>query len=81
MLLKMLQSCTALSATFMPKPLFGDNGSGMHVHQSVWKDGDTLMYKKGNYADLSDLALNYIGGILKHAPALISFLCTNNKFL
>ena len=62
-----------LSATFMPKPLFGDNGSGMHVHQSVWKDGDTLMYKKGNYADLSDLALNYIGGILKHAPALLAF--------
>ena len=53
-----------LSATFMPKPLFGDNGSGMHVHQSIWKDGDTLMYKKGNYADLSDIALNYIGGIL-----------------
>ncbi|MDA0967836.1 MAG: type I glutamate--ammonia ligase [Proteobacteria bacterium] len=70
-----------LSATFMPKPLFGDNGSGMHVHQSVWKDGDTLMYKKGNYADLSDLALHYIGGILKHAPALLAFCApTTNSY-
>ncbi|MDB2349574.1 type I glutamate--ammonia ligase [Alphaproteobacteria bacterium] len=70
-----------LSATFMPKPLFGDNGSGMHVHQSVWKDGDTLMYKQGNYADLSDLALNYIGGILKHAPALLAFCApTTNSY-
>ena len=70
-----------LSATFMPKPLFGDNGSGMHVHQSVWKDGDTLMYKKGNYADLSDLALHYIGGILKHAPALLAFCSpTTNSY-
>ena len=70
-----------LSATFMPKPLFGDNGSGMHVHTSVWKDGDTLMYKKGNYADLSDFALNYIGGVLKHAPALLA-LCapTTNSY-
>ena len=70
-----------LSATFMPKPLFGDNGSGMHVHSSIWKDGDTLMYKKGNYADLSDFALNYIGGILKHAPALLA-LCapTTNSY-
>ena len=70
-----------LSATFMPKPLFSDNGSGMHVHQSIWKDGDTLMYKKGNYADLSDIALNYIGGILKHAPALLA-LCapTTNSY-
>ena len=70
-----------LSATFMPKPLFGDNGSGMHVHQSIWKDGDTLMYKKGNYADLSDIALNYIGGILKHAPALLAFCApTTNSY-
>ena len=70
-----------LSATFMPKPLFGDNGSGMHVHSSIWKDGETLMYKKGNYADLSDFALNYIGGILKHAPALLA-LCapTTNSY-
>ena len=70
-----------LSATFMPKPLFGDNGSGMHVHSSIWKEGETLMYKKGNYADLSDFALYYTGGILKHAPALLA-LCapTTNSY-
>jgi glutamine synthetase len=59
-------------ATFMPKPLFGDNGSGMHVHQSIF-DGDTpLFYEKGAYANLSDMALYYMGGILHHAPALIA---------
>lgn len=59
-------------ATFMPKPLFGDNGSGMHVHQSIF-DGDTpLFYEKGAYANLSETALHYIGGILYHAPALIA---------
>ncbi|WP_019534281.1 type I glutamate--ammonia ligase [Paenibacillus ginsengihumi] len=59
-------------ATFMPKPLFGDNGSGMHVHQSIF-DGDTpLFYDKNGYANLSETALNYIGGILYHAPALIA---------
>jgi len=70
-----------LTATFMPKPLFEDNGSGMHVHSSIWKNGETLMYKKGNYADLSDFALHYIGGILKHAPALLA-LCapTTNSY-
>lgn len=60
------------TATFMPKPLFGDNGSGMHVHQSIF-DGDTpLFYEKGGYANLSEMALHYIGGILYHAPALIA---------
>ena len=70
-----------LTATFMPKPLFGDNGSGMHVHSSVWRNGETLMYKKGNYADLSDFALHYICGILKHTPALLA-LCapTTNSY-
>lgn len=59
-------------ATFMPKPLFGDNGSGMHVHQSIF-DGDTpLFYEKGAYANLSEMAMHYIGGILYHAPALIA---------
>ncbi|MFD2671349.1 type I glutamate--ammonia ligase [Marinicrinis sediminis] len=59
-------------ATFMPKPIFGDNGSGMHVHQSIF-DGDTpLFYEKGSYANLSETALHYIGGILHHAPALIA---------
>ena len=53
----------------------------MHVHSSIWKNGETLMYKKGNYADLSDFSLHYIGGILKHAPALLA-LCapTTNSY-
>jgi glutamine synthetase len=60
------------TATFMPKPLWGDNGSGMHVHQSLWKDGQTLMADTAGYAGLSQLAKYYIGGLLKHAPALLA---------
>jgi glutamine synthetase len=60
------------TATFMPKPLFGDNGSGMHVHQSLWKDGKPLFWGDG-YGDLSDTARWYIGGLLKHAPSLLAF--------
>lgn len=59
-------------ATFMPKPLFGDNGSGMHVHQSIFNGSEPLFYEKGGYANLSQMALYYIGGILHHAPALIA---------
>src|SRR4030065_2781734 len=57
------------TATFMPKPLFGDNGSGMHVHQSIWKGGKPLFAGNG-YAGLSELPIYYIGGGLKHAKAL-----------
>jgi glutamine synthetase len=61
------------TATFMPKPLFGDNGSGMHCHQSLWKDGSPLFYDELGYAGLSDTARYYIGGLLKHAPSLLAF--------
>lgn len=61
------------SATFMPKPLYGDNGSGMHCHQSLWKDGAPLFYDEAGYGGLSDTARHYIGGLLAHAPSLLAF--------
>jgi glutamine synthetase len=68
------------TVTFMPKPLFGDNGSGMHTHQSLWKEGEPLM-AGGGYAGLSDLACAYIGGLLAHAPALLAFCApTTNSY-
>ncbi|MDZ7679473.1 MAG: type I glutamate--ammonia ligase [Acidimicrobiales bacterium] len=61
------------SLTFMPKPIFGDNGSGMHVHQSLWKGGEPLFFAETGYAGLSDIARWYIGGLLSHAPAVLAF--------
>ncbi len=68
------------TATFMPKPLFSDNGSGMHTHQSLWKD-DKPLFPGNGYAGLSDLALHYVGGLLKHAPALAAIIApTTNSY-
>jgi len=61
------------TATFMPKPIFGDNGSGMHIHQSIWAGGKPLFYDETGYAGLSDMARYYIGGLLHHAPSLLAF--------
>jgi len=60
------------TATFMPKPVFGDNGSGMHVHSSIWKGSKNVFFDASGYAQLSDTAKYYIGGLLKHAPALLA---------
>jgi glutamine synthetase len=69
------------TATLMPKPLFQDNGSGMHVHQSLWKGRKNLFFEGGTYADLSKAALHYIGGVLKHAPSLLAFCApTTNSY-
>jgi len=61
------------TVTFMPKPIFGDNGSGMHTHQSLWQDDEPLFYDEKGYGGLSDTARWYIGGLLKHAPSLLAF--------
>ncbi len=69
------------SVTFMPKPIFGDNGSGMHTHQSLWAGGEPLMADPAGYAGLSQLARSYIGGLLAHAPALLAFCApTTNSY-
>ncbi|HEY0485140.1 MAG TPA: type I glutamate--ammonia ligase, partial [Mycobacteriales bacterium] len=77
MLFKYIIKNTAWAAgktvTFMPKPIFGDNGSGMHCHQSLWAGGDPLFYDEAGYAGLSDTARWYIGGLLSHAPSLLAF--------
>ena len=62
-----------LSVTFMPKPVFGDNGSGMHVHQSLWKGDTNVFFDESGYALLSETAMHYIGGLLKHTPSLLAF--------
>ncbi|MGP0565397.1 MULTISPECIES: type I glutamate--ammonia ligase [unclassified Nitrospina] len=68
------------TATFMPKPIYGDNGSGMHVHQSIWKDGKPL-FAGNSYAGMSEMGMHYIGGVLKHARALAAFVApTNNSY-
>jgi len=69
------------SATFMPKPIFEDNGSGMHTHQSIWKGGQPLFYSETGYAGLSDIGRWYIGGLLTHAPAILAFAApTTNSY-
>ena len=77
MLFKYIIKNTAHAAgktvTFMPKPVMGDNGSGMHCHMSLWQDGAPLFYDEVGYAGLSDMARYYIGGLLKHAPSLLAF--------
>ena len=68
-------------ATFMPKPIFGDNGSGMHVHQSLWKGDTNLFYDERGYGLVSKMAMQYIAGLLKHAPALLAFCApTTNSY-
>jgi glutamine synthetase len=62
-----------LTATFMPKPLFMDNGSGMHTHQSLWKNGEPLFWDETGYAQISDMARYYIGGLIAHASSLLAF--------
>ena len=70
-----------LTATFMPKPLFMDNGSGMHTHQSLWKGGEPLFFSETGYAGISDMARWYIGGLLTHAHAILAFAApTTNSY-
>jgi glutamine synthetase len=79
--IKSVARMNGYTATFMPKPLFQDNGSGMHTHQSLWKGGEPLFYSETGYAGLSDMARWYIGGLLKHASAVLAFAApTTNSY-
>ena len=70
-----------LTATFMPKPMFADNGSGMHTHQSLWKGDVNIFFDEAGYAQLSETARYYIGGLLRHAPAVLAFAApTTNSY-
>lgn len=80
-LVKNVARQNGLTATFMPKPLFQDNGSGMHVHQSLWKSSVNVFFDEAGYAQLSDTAKYYIGGLLTHAPALLAIVApTTNSY-
>jgi glutamine synthetase len=69
------------TVTFMPKPIFQDNGSGMHCHQSLWKGEQPLFFDERGYAGLSEMAIYYIGGLLKHAPSILAFAApTTNSY-
>jgi glutamine synthetase len=80
-LVKNVARQNGLTATFMPKPLFEDNGSGMHVHQSLWRGDTNVFFDETGYAQLSDTAKYYIGGLLAHAPALLAIVApTTNSY-
>jgi glutamine synthetase len=80
-LVKNVARANNLTVTFMPKPLFGDNGSGMHVHTSIWDDGNNCFYDESGYAGLSETARYFIGGLLNHAPALLALSApTTNSY-
>ncbi len=79
--LKSVARAHGKSLTFMPKPIFQDNGSGMHTHQSLWKGGEPLFFDESGYAGLSDIARWYIGGLLHHAPSILAFAApTTNSY-
>jgi glutamine synthetase len=78
-IVKNIARAAGKSATFLPKPIFEENGSGMHVHQSLWKDGDTLMFDADGYALLSSMAISYVAGLLEHGRALMAFLAPSSN--
>ena len=80
-IVKNVANANGKTATFMPKPLFGDNGSGMHTHQSIWQGETNLFFDPNGYALMSQMGLHYIGGLLKHTPALLAFCApTTNSY-